>query len=538
MTSDPRAFLALDLGAATSSAALIGRVAHRWRLIGSLALPAGVEVDALIELLLDRAAAADPELARTIGIDAGAAAAAGLPQLVARSAPPQRLVAVAASERALGPLATAARLTGWRVTAASPETTDPLALTATLLDPAVNAVLIGAGEPPGADERHALGDIVSLVAAAASRRPELAVILAGSMAEQLASFEALASERQGEVLLAPAATAGDPAGEPLRELLHDVRAPADDTRRSIAAGAAALADVLDRRVEVLEVGFDGGLRAAAAPGVAGARGLATACYLAEAGLVPPDPDDAFVDRVLGWSTLPLDRHRLRDRLRELRLAPWADAAGDGARLRLAALRAALSALVAATPAHLTEPAPDLLVVSGGSWAVAPGPAIALAVADVVRRPAAISVSFDHARLLGSLGSIPDATERRQAIGDLADDLLAPLASVVIPAGIRSGRSAGRAIVHGGAGAADVELLPGGLELVDLPPGEIATAELHFRDTVRLGGRGRRFAVDLSGGLGGLLIDLRDIPLRLPERPERRREVLDAWQDSLWVTRDR
>jgi hypothetical protein len=60
----------------------------------------------------------------------------------------------------------------------------------------------------------------------------------------------------------------------------------------------------------------------------------------------------------------------------------------------------------------------------------------------------------------------------------------------------------------------------------------------FRDTVRLGGRGRRFAVDVAGGLGGLLVDLRDVPLRLPERQERRRELLEAWQDSLWVTRDR
>jgi hypothetical protein len=84
----------------------------------------------------------------------------------------------------------------------------------------------------------------------------------------------------------------------------------------------------------------------------------------------------------------------------------------------------------------------------------------------------------------------------------------------------------------------MELVPGSLELVDLPPGEVGTAELRFRDTVRLGGRGRHFAVDVAGGLGGLLLDLRDVPLRLPDRPDRRRELLEAWQDSLWVTRDR
>jgi hypothetical protein len=537
VTSDPRAFLALDLGAATSSVALIARVRHRWRLIGAVAMPAGVDVDALVRLLLDRATAGDPELGRTLGI-ARADAVRSLPRLVSQSAPPRRLAAIAASQRALEPLAEAARRSGWGVISATPQSADPLRMTSMLLDPAVAAVLIGAGEPPGPDERRALDDITSLVAAVAGRRPELNVILAGSMGEQLRRFDAADGERPGEVLLAPVATAGDPPGAGLRELLEDLRAPRDDSRRAIARAAGALADALDRRIEIVEIGLDGGLRATATPGVAGTASTVTASFIAEAGLAPREPDDASVDRVLAWSTVAIDRHRLRDRLRELRFAPWSDAAGDGARLRLAAIRAALAVLVEATPHHAADPAPDLIVASGGAWAVAPGPAIALAIADVVRRPAAVGIAFDHARLLAPLGSIPDGTERRQLIGDIADDLLAPLASLVSPGGIRPGRSAGRVTVRADGGSSELELIPGGLELVDLPPGEHATAELRFRDTVRLGGRGRRFAVDVAGGLGGLLLDLRDVPLRLPDRPERRRELLEAWQDSLWVTRDR
>ena len=537
MTSDPRAFLALDLGAATSSVALVARVRHRWRLIGALAMPAAVDVDALVRLLLDRTAAGDPELARTLGI-ARADTARNLPRLVAQSVRPQRLAAIAASERAVRPLRDAARLSGWTVVSANPHGADPLAMTSMLLDPTVDAVLLGAGEPPGPDERRALDDIASLVAAVAVRRPELSVILAGSMAEELSRFEAAEGERHGEVLLAPVATAGDPPGSALRELLDDLRAPRDDARRAIARSAGALADALDRRIEVVDIGFDGGLRATAVPGVGGVRSRVTASFIADAGLVPREPSDESVDRVLGWSTMAIDRHRLRDRLRELRISPWSDAAGEGARLRLAAARAALAILMEATPHHAAEPAPDLIVATGGAWAVAPGPAIALAIADVVRRPGAVSVAYDHARLLAPLGSIPDGTERRQLIADIADDLLAPLASIVIPGGVRPGRSAGRVTVRGDAGSSELELVPGGLELVDLPPGERATAELQFRDTVRLGGRGRRFAVDVTGGLGGLLLDLRDVPLRLPDRPERRRELLEAWQDSLWVTRDR
>ena len=54
------AFLAVDLGAATTSVALIGRLAHRWRLLGSLALPRPGDVDAMGTELSGGVLAADP----------------------------------------------------------------------------------------------------------------------------------------------------------------------------------------------------------------------------------------------------------------------------------------------------------------------------------------------------------------------------------------------------------------------------------------------------------------------------------------------
>ena len=542
--SDPRAFLALDLGAATSSAALIGRLAHRWRLIGSLALPAPVDPEALTREVVRRAIAADPALGRAIGLTAGDGTspvdpAIRPPQLIARSIPPQAMLVCAATERAREPYLAAARMTGWRTRSAVLEGSDPLRLMAALLASDVDVVLVGAGDPPGPDERRFVEQLGAIVSGAVARRPELTVILAGAMSDQLAQLEAAAGgERRGEILLGPAASAGDPAGAPLRELLDDVRGGPNDPRRAAGRAASALADVLDRRIELIEIGFDGGLRASASPAVGGADPQTMVSIVADAGLVAPDPGDETVDRVMAWTTISLDRHRLRDRLRELRISPWGGVAGDGARLRLAAARAALAILVEATPEQSALPAPDLLIVAGGAFAAAPGPAIALAVADVVRRPGAVALAYDHARLLGPLGMIPDGGERRQALTDLADDILAPLGSVVIPGGIRAGTSAGHLTIHAGTGASETDLVPGGLELVDLPPGEVATAEFQFRDMVRLGTRGRRFAVDVSGGLGGLLVDLRDVPLRLPDRAERRRELLDAWQESLWMTRDR
>jgi hypothetical protein len=547
VSRDPRAFLALDLGAATHSVALIGRLAHRWRLIGALSMPASVPANDVAAELIRRAGASDPGLMAALAlpfaggsIDA-TATVEELPRLVGRSAPRRSLLAVAASARALEPIADAARRTGWRTSTATLDGSDPLKLTNRLLDPRVEVVLVGAGDPPGADERRVLTELAGIVSGAVVRRPDLTVVLSGAMSEHLARIEAAGrgdGERAGEILLAPAATSGEPPGGPLRELLDEVRGGPDDPRRAIGRVTAALADVLDRRVELIEIGFDGGLRATAGPGIGGDPAEAMVSIVAEAALLPPDPDDATVDRVLSWTTMPIDRHRLRDRLRELRLWPWSGIAGDGARLRLAAARAAMAVLVESTPEQSALPAPDLVVVAGGAFAVAPGPAIALAVADVLRRPGAIALAFDHARMLGALGVIPDAGERRQSLVDLADDVLTPLGTVVIPAGIRAGASAGRLTIHADTGASETDLVPGALEVVDLPPGDTATAEFAFRDTVRLGARGRRFAVDVSGGLGGLLVDLRDIPLRLPERLDRRRELLDAWQESLWLTRDR
>ena len=195
MTSDPRAFLALDLGSATSSVALIGRLAHRWRLIGSLAMPASTPVDAITAELVRRVTASDPGLAAAIGLPAVDPAGVtsepiDLPKLVATSAPRRTLLTLAVSARALAPLADAARRTGWRTASATLDGGDALRLTNRILDPAVEVLLVGAGDPPGADERRQLSELAGIVAGAVARRPDLTVVLAGVMADQLGRLEA------------------------------------------------------------------------------------------------------------------------------------------------------------------------------------------------------------------------------------------------------------------------------------------------------------------------------------------------------------
>jgi hypothetical protein len=79
----------------------------------------------------------------------------------------------------------------------------------------------------------------------------------------------------------------------------------------------------------------------------------------------------------------------------------------------------------------------------------------------------------------------------------------------------------------------MELPSGDVHLMDLPPGVPAQVELASRESGLLGLRSRRVVVEVTGGLGGLLVDTRDVPLRLPDRAERRRSQLEAWEQPVW-----
>ena len=544
MTGIPRAILAIDAGAATTAVAILGRPADRWRLIGSLVGPAPASPDDLAAVLAGRIRAADPGLAKAIGLDP--AAIDDLPRLEARSAPPVALAVLAASRRAVGLLHGVAERTSWRVVVASPESHDPREMTDLALRPEVGAILVGATEPPGPDERAAIDDVAGLVAAVLRRRPELRAVVAGPIATRRAWADALGDEAEqaaARIMEAPPLGPRSGPDDALREILEGLLPGATDTRHTAMRSLASLADVLDRRIELVDIGLDGGLRAVAVPGVAEEGPTVEGVRSASGALVPPDPDEAAVEQVLAWTTGSLDRHRMGDRLRDLRSRPWADATGEGARLRLAAARAAMTRLVNVTPDLSVLPAPDLTLVAGGAFAAAPGGSVVLAVADVVRRTGATQVALDHARLLGPLGTIDDPDERRDLVADIADDLLSPLGSLVIAAGmpprLRGRAATGTITLDPEDGTAAIaatarrELATGELAILDLAPGERASATLVFRDSARIGRRARRFSVSVSGGLAGVMVDLRDVPLRLPERRDRRRAALATWGEQVW-----
>jgi len=336
------------------------------------------------------------------------------------------------------------------------------------------------------------------------------------------------------VLLAPDAEAGSPPGSSLQQVLEGLRAEPNDGRLSMARSIASLSYVFDRSIEFVEVGLQGGIMGRSEPFGHGHFSIVSShASLVEGSFAPANPSEDVIDGLTSWSTQALDRHRLTDRLIDLRVAPWGNTDGDGATFRLAAARAAIARLVTATPEIAERPMPELLIAAGGILTALPASVVALALADIVRRPGTTQIAADPARILGPLGTIEDEGERRKLLASLADDILLPMATLVIPSGLRPGKSAGTLKLKGSAYTSEIELHPGAIQVVDLPTGRSARAELSFRDTVRLGSRGHNFALDVTGGLVGLLLDLRDVPLRISERPESRRAALEAWQKGMW-----
>jgi len=522
------AFVTIDSGTATVAAAVVASVGGRWRLAGSLGLPAHVGVEATLRILgrrLSDAGALD-------GL-AQASAIADLPRLETRTLVPSTIAVLAATARGRDRLAGAARRAGWRVRAHDLASATALSNVIAMTRRDVSAILVGADDPPGADERGVVGELAALVAAAVARRPELIAIHAGSMGD-LASSAGAGTADIATTILAPAALDAEAADDPLVALLDEVRAEPDDGRRAAVRALGSLAAVLDRRILLVDIGASAGLIARAETAGPGGAARVRSAVMTAGALVPVELDEDALEAVAAWISEAPDRHRLRDRLTGLREDPHGGATGDGALLRMAAARAAVIRLSDNVSWTWRPSGPDLVLAAGGAWSVAPGSAVALALCDALRHDGARILGHDAARLLGPLGMIEDDEERASTIADLVDDLVVPLGSVVMPVLAGGRRQHGEATLRVGGAESSLPLIAGGLELFDLPPGQQAEAVISFKDPVVLGARGKRFAVDVAGGLGGLLVDLRGVPLTLPENPDQRRLRVDAWQRAMWA----
>ena len=533
------AFFTIDHGTASTAVSLVAPLEGRFRLLASAVAPRGAELDALLEDLVLRVEAVEPGLL---------VAPRGWPdwaRLASATRPARRVLCVAASDGSTDDLVRAFAGGGWEVTGRiSGQRLDPLAAMTDCLDPGLSAIAIGS--PEDDPDRHLRARLGPLLAAVISQCPDLPMMLCGTPADwtglptgtliRLPQPEHVGEAIDSGLRSALAGLDLPPAAERWETAASGMARSGDlpDGRQTLREAVATLANLLDRNIEAVDIGHSGGVRTLAFP-----TGVVGHLVAAHAALVPPTAleDREQIEDIARWSAIRSDPFSLSDRLRNLWLSPWRDMGGDGARLRLAALRAALARLDRrwrGPEMQHAAPAADMLICAGGAFAAVPPPAAAMAVVDGMRRPGALTLFHDHARLLGPIGALPDPGDRRRLLVDLLDDALLPLGSAIVTGEVRGGARVAAALrVTSHLQQHDLELAPNGLRLVDLPPGVPARVEVEMREGQVLGVRARHIALDVTGGLGGLLVDTREVPLRLPERAERRRALLEAWERPVW-----
>ena len=535
------AFFTIDHGTASSAVSLVAPVDGHFRLLASGVAPRGTDLEALLEDLVLRTEAVEPGLLRApAGWEDWA-------RLESATRPARRVLCLAATDEAAADVERAFAwwwLGGGRLGSSRGRSIRCAAMDA-CLDPGLSALALGS--PDAEVDRGLRSRLGPLVAAVMSQRPDLAdpaVWLGGGMDGPAPGAGRPAAgggplSGQPSIPRCAARSTAWPCAPPHERWEAAVPASArlrdlPDGRQTLRQSVATLATLLDRRIEAVDIGHSGGVRTLAYP-TGGVGHLVSA----DAALVPATAldDPGQVDDIARWSAIRSDPFSLGDRLRNLRLSPWRDLAGDGARLRLAALRAALGRLDRQwrdADAKQVAPTADMLICAGGAFAAVPPPAAAMAVVDGMRRLGALTLFHDHARLLGPIGALPDDGDRRRLLADLLDDALLPLGSAIVTGEVRSGsRTAATLRVSSRLPQHDLELAANAVRLVDLPPGVPARVEVEMRDGHVLGVRARRIALDVTGGLGGLLIDTREVPLRLPERSERRRALLETWERPVW-----
>ena len=206
-----------------------------------------------------------------------------------------------------------------------------------------------------------------------------------------------------------------------------------------------------------------------------------------------------------------------------------------------ALRAALAQARTGWPAEWSGPYPTLLpylepiLASGSVLGRAPRPGqAALMLLDAIEPIGVTTLVLDRGGLLPALGACALA-QPLVTVQSLDAGGLLTLGTVVTPVGrARWGETIlGVRMKYQTGGDLEVEVAAGSLEVLPLPPGQKAVLDLRPRRNIDVGrggpGRGGK-AVEVHGGLVGLVIDARGRPLALPSDADKRRERIQQW---LW-----
>ncbi len=525
----------LDVGSAWSKASVVGRARGRWRIVAHAALPTAWGEAALVATLADRLqAVADQRIVEELD-----AILAGAPRIACHtSARPGRIAIAAVTAGISGEAARrAAESAGW-VVAAQVAADDGRSLPerlAALATAEVDAWLVAGGFDVARPEQAL--EAAGMVAAArgGGRTP---VIWTGSavLADDVA---ALFEEGVVTVVANPRPTATEESLAPLRHHLEELL-----DRRVEGGGTRSLAPIAFRR-SIAEIAREERLRIGAVD--LGAR-YATWVFadgrndpvipesrvFAAGGLGSPLlAAPGVTGRLVRLLALPVDELAVADTLQNMRSRPGTVPYSDD---ELAVTRGAGQILLAALGAERGSEPMDLLIGAGRVLAAAPTPMHALQLLlDGIRPGGVTQLAVDAAGVLGPLGSLAD-DELREGVGMLRDDLLVPLGTSVVVRGGRPGEPALTARLHR-AGWPDpdpVSVRSGQVAVLPLPRGERAELQLELGTGVSLPGarRAHHVRVEVTGGVVGLVLDARDVPIGLPRRLDDRRAVLAGWRDLL------
>jgi hypothetical protein len=182
------------------------------------------------------------------------------------------------------------------------------------------------------------------------------------------------------------------------------------------------------------------------------------------------------------------------------------------------------------------PAVEPIFASGALLAKAPDLAQSLLVLLDGLQPAGITtLVLDQHLIAPSLGEAA-ATFPTQVVQLLGSDAFLHLATIIAPVGqARPGTPILRLKISRDSGEeTSLEIKQGELFAIPLPVGEYARLQLTplQQHDIGMGSPGRGGSLRVTGSAFGVVIDARGRPIRLPENPTERRQMIAAWSAKL------
>jgi MutL protein len=524
----------VDAGSAWTKAAVVARSRGRWRLVAQVAQPSGWGEDELRAALVARLTpVADRRVAERLGelLATAPRISCHTPRRAGRLA-----LAAVSAELSGASARRAAESAGWtiEVLATADDGRSLAERLAELQDADVDAWLLTGGFDQGRADQAL--EMASLVAAA--RGPSTApVIWAGS--DSLAEEVSLLFEPGAVATVAnarPSAGAENPV--PLRhaleDLLQQVIEPAGTRQHTPVAFRRSISQLATSTLRRI-VGVDVGSRYLTWA-QADEAGNAESRVFASGGLAGARLTVGGPGRLTRWMPMAIDELAVADALQNLHARPaTVPQTEDELAIVHAAVRQQLAQAAEGEGGAGDGPQGiDLLIGAGRSIAAAPRPAqAAQMLVDGIRPLGVTQLALDSAGVLPPLGALDDA-EIGEGMGVLRDDLLVPLGTAVICRGGRAGQLLMRVSVNrtGWPAIGPLELRSGQVQIVPLARGHEAELEIELLNGASLGGprRARKVHASAMGGVVGLILDARGVPIALPRRSDDRRAVLAAWRD--------